>query len=98
MEPVGFSTRRSCTSRGVIITRYAIMALLPMNWRKPEIISLTLGGVSGFSTISCSKVRSDSCVHSHVSVKALIWAGDSSPDLSLNSTLYEALELKGGSR
>ena len=60
MLPVGFSTRRSSTSRGVIITRYAIIALLPMNCRKADIMSLTLGGVSGFRMISCSNVLSDS--------------------------------------
>ena len=54
MEPVGLSTRRSSTSRGAIITRYAIMALLPTNRRKEDIISLTFGGVLGLSIISCS--------------------------------------------
>ena len=58
-----------------------------MNWRKAFTISRTLVGAAGFSMISCSKVRCDSCVHSQVSVKALICAGDSSPVCSRNSAL-----------
>ena len=58
-----------------------------MNWRQAFTISRTLAGVAGFSIISFSKVRCDSCVHSQVSVKALICAGDPSPVCSRNSTL-----------
>ena len=63
------------------------MALLPTNCRKAETISTTLRGVRGFSTISWRKVRSASRVHSQVSVKACIWAGEASPDCSLKRTL-----------
>ena len=58
-------------------------------------MSRTLAGVAGFSIISFSKVRCDSWVHCHVSLKAIICAGDSSPDCSLNSTLVGGVGVEG---
>ena len=45
--------------------------------------------------ISCSKTRSDSWVHSHVSVNAFIWAGDSSPLLLLEEDVVGGVGVEG---
>ena len=50
-------------------------------------MSLTAGGTVGLRMMSCSYARSVSCDHAHVSVKALIWAGELCPVCSLKSTL-----------
>src|SRR5665647_3719779 len=71
-EPVCFSTRCISTSRGAMLTRYAMASFSPRSVRNAPSASATRGGTSpAMSDAYCSSVVG---VQTHVSPKACIWA------------------------